>query len=377
MAPAGEHALSDRRQVDLDLHGFVGVRLIGAEPHDVAKVVRQLGPIVATLHREPDITIRFVEDLEPEGPLTSVGRGVAAFNRRGLYLLRGKGGVVAKALLPLHDAGGCPEIVCERAMPSVPLLLAMVNFSALANGVLPLHASAFEHEGRGTVVCGWAKGGKTEVLLSFMARGARYIGDEWVYLAPGGAMFGVPEPIRLWLWQLRQMPDAWTRLRPSQRGRLRALDLATSNSGRAAELGGPMASLFRRASNLLQRQQWVQVPPADLFGAARIAPSGRVDDVLLTSIHDSPESLVNEISGTDVGRRMRASLRFERRPFDEVYDQFRFAFPDLSSPVVETAGEREAALLQELVPARAGWLRHPYPVAIPSLYQPVHAWVHR
>lgn len=377
MPAAAEERPAQRGQVDLDLHGFVGVRLVDAEPADVATVVRQLGPLTSVLQREPDIVVRFVDRLEPRPASTTVGLGTTTFGPEGLRVVQGRGGVPAQALLPLQDVGGRCEIVCERAMPAVPLLLAIVNYTALAHGVLPLHASAFEHEGRGTVVCGWAKGGKTEVLLAFMARGARYVGDEWVYLVPGGAMYGVPEPIRLWQWQLRQLTDVWSGLRPGQRGRLRGLGAASSVGRRAGRLPGPAAGLARRSTALVDRQQWVQLRPDTLFGSGSVALRGTVDDLVLTSVHDQPGVRLEPVSGSEVGDRMRASLRYERSAFVEVYEQFRFAFPDRASEVVDTAAELEAELLRKVVPEEAAWLRHPHPVDIASLYAPVHDWVHR
>jgi len=54
----------------------------------------------------------------------------------------------------------------------VPHLLAVINLTALAKGVLPLHASAFTYRGLGVLATGWAKGGKTETLLEFAWLGA-------------------------------------------------------------------------------------------------------------------------------------------------------------------------------------------------------------
>ena len=67
--------------------------------------------------------------------------------------------------LPLERAGDRCEIVCERGLSAVPHLVAIVNLTALAHGVLPLHASAFSWNGTGILATGWAKGGKTEALL--------------------------------------------------------------------------------------------------------------------------------------------------------------------------------------------------------------------
>src|SRR3990172_3169438 len=94
----------------------------------------------------------------------------------------------------------------------------------LARGALPLHASAFLWNGTGALATGWAKGEKTEALLAFLTEGATYVGDEWVYLAGDGArVFGIPEPIRIWDWQLEHVPWLGRRLPRGERARLAAL----------------------------------------------------------------------------------------------------------------------------------------------------------
>ncbi len=93
------------------------------------------------------------------------------------------------------------RIVCATGLPAVPLLIPILNLTALNRGILPLHASAFRYQDVGVLTTGWSKGGKTETLLAFMDRGANYIGDEWVYISDDGRhMTGIPEPIRVWEW---------------------------------------------------------------------------------------------------------------------------------------------------------------------------------
>ena len=76
-------------------------------------------------------------------------------------------------------------------------------------------------EGVGVVTTGWSKGGKTEAVLAFVARGARFVGDEWVYVEHDGAtVHGIPEPLRLWDWHLRQLPDLRARIGRGERARL-------------------------------------------------------------------------------------------------------------------------------------------------------------
>ncbi len=361
-----------RLTADFDLHGYVGVRLIDASDDDVARVERQLGPLRAPLAREPDITVRFVDRLEPPGPLTYVAWPDAGFDDSRFYILRGRGNALGKALIPFHDAGGTCSIECERRLPVVPLLVAIVNLTALAKGLLPIHASAFNYHGRGVLATGWAKGGKTETLLAFMSRGAHYVGDEWVYVTPDRQMFGIPEPIRLWRWQLKQLPHFAARLRRAEVIRLagtdgiaRAVDRATPRN-RSFGFAG---SVLRRATPVLGRQVYVQIPPARLFGDEAIDLHGRLDHAFFVSSHEARDLRVEPVNPADVAARMVHSLAEERLEFMRYYRQYRFAFPDRRSAVVETASDTERRLLEDcLAGLPASWIRHPYPVDIRSIY---------
>ena len=370
--------LQGSRVVDFDLHGIVGIRLLDATARDERAVVRQIGPLQGTLDREPDITVRFVDRLDDPGPVTYVGWRHAGFNDRDFLVVAGAGASPGRARIPFHDVGGRCHIVCERSLPAVPLLLAIINLTALAHGVLPLHASAVDYHGKGVLATGWAKGGKTETLLALMTAGGAHIGDEWVYITADRRLFGVPEPMRLWRWQLEQLPDLRARLTGPERARLRSWHLASravagaSHSVSGMGTGTSLGSALQRLGAGVDRRVSVQVPPARLFGRARVPLQGCLDHVLFVASHTSPEIRVEPVPGEEVALRMQASLAEERSVFMSWYRQFRFAFPRLASPVVETAPEREAALLAAtFVNTPAWWLGHPYPVSIAALRQEV------
>lgn len=372
---AGAPAGPGTAHVDFDLHGIVGIRLLDPLPQDVETVVRQIGPLAAPLAREPDITVRFVDDLAEPRRMTYAGWPECGATDDAFYLLRGRGGVAARTLLPVEDVGRRCAIVCERRGGPVPHLLAIINLTALARGVLPLHASAFTYQGAGVLATGWAKGGKTETLLAFAERGARYVGDEWVYLTPDGRMCGVPEPIRLWHWHVQQLPAVRDGLGRTTRARLGVLpSVASSATALAARTRGLPASVLRRAAPIVARQAYVQVPPARLFGEEAIALEGRLDHVVLVASHDRDDVSVERVDGACVAARMRASLLEERSPFLQMYRQFRFLFPDRPAPAVEEAAAIEERLLTALLAGRpAHLLRHPYPVRFESLVEPVEA----
>jgi hypothetical protein len=360
--------------LDYDLHGVVGVRLVDASQRDGAVVERQLGLPAVALDRDPDVVVRFADRVQVKGPLRYLGRADAAFTHDDFLVLRARHKAPARVRLPLADAGGRVEVVCERGANAVPLLVPLVNLAALAKGILPLHASAFLHRGEGIVAVAWSKGGKTEALLAFGARGATYVGDEWVYVDPDAdRVAGIPEPVRVWDWQLAQLPSAAAAVHRRARARLRALraaDAALRGLGTSLTLSGPIA----RLRPLLAAQRFVDVPPRLLFGAAADgwAP---FDRLFLLVCHERPEIVVRPADPLEVAARTAFSLRHERLRFGEWYLKFRFAFPDAESPVVERAAELEEALLRRAFAGKPAHLvLHPYPVSLARLHGAMEEW---
>ncbi|HEX6885084.1 MAG TPA: hypothetical protein VF530_17050 [Planctomycetota bacterium] len=355
--------------VDFDVGGVLGVRLLDAGPREAAAVARQLGPLERPLAREPDITVRFVEHLAtPE--LCFIGLADAGFSGESFLLLRGRAKALQRTEIPFEQLGERLEIRCERSAAGVPLLIPLLNATLLARGFLPLHAAAFQHGETGVVVTGWSKGGKTETLLAFLARGARYVADEWLILAPdGAAMFGLPEPIRLWSWHLDSLPVLRGRLRPGERARLALL-------GALSGLAGPgragSAPLLTRTRALLQRQRYVDVPPARLFPVPDGAPDRRPprpERLLFVLSHARPEIVVRPVDPVEVAERMCASLAEEDLRLLSCYHKYRFAFPGRRSAFFEQAGERRRALLHAALAGRPAYeVRHPYPVSLPALH---------
>jgi hypothetical protein len=359
-------------QTDFDLHGLFGIRLLDAEPRDAAAVARQIGPIQAPLARAPDLTIQFVDELPLRSTMRYIGLD-AAFTEDAFLILRSKHKTSTRVQLPMAELGRPCEIICEHGLPAVPLLMAIINLSLVGKGLLPLHASAFHYQGRGVLVTGWAKGGKTETLLSFMAQGARYIGDEWIYLNRDGRMYGIPEPIRLWDWHLRELPQYWRRVRRGDRFRLRSLRLAIEFVDRLAAGRPSVGSLSQRAAGrvaaLLKRQHYVQMPPQQLFGEAFGPLEGSLDVLIFAASHDTPDVVVETIDPAEVAARMVASLQEERSSLWSYYRRFRFAFPMLVNELLEHAEQQERAMLSEFLANKPAFtVRHPYPISIPSLF---------
>lgn len=344
--------------IDYDLHGIVGIRLEDADPADAAAVDRQLGPIRQQLVRDPDLVIRFVSRAERQ-PTKLIGGNSGRTGDR-FVVLRGKHKVPVRVALPLDRLGssGC-EITVEHGAPAVPYLIACVNLLALAHGALPLHASAFVDAGRGVLVTGWSKGGKTEALLAFATRGAEYVGDEWVYVLPDGRrMVGIPEPIRVWDWELAQLPALRRRVGRGARARIRAVQLA-----RRAARG-------RRIAAVLDRQLAVDIPPGELFGVAPRREPAPIDAVCFIGSRTDGGIERGPVDPAEIASRMAWSLRFEQLPLWSLYQEHRHAFPERRSELIESTAQVQDERLGELLRDRHCFsVRHPYPVDLRELHE--------
>lgn len=355
--------------LDLDLHGFVRIRLLNAEPRDVATVIKQVGPIRADTSGEPDIVIEFVDRLRFSSPLRYLGVNDAAFTDDAFLVLRGKQKSRVRVQVPLQDIGRRCRFVCERGLPAVPLLMAVVNLTALGNGVLPLHASGLIYNGSGVLVTGWAKGGKTETLLAFAANGAEYVGDEWIYLADDGTrMYGVPEPIRIWSWHLEELPQYRALVRSRDRIRLRGLSWITRTLG-LLDSGSRSHALARRLRAILDQQLYVHLRPEQLFDGACV-PVGTPEKIFFVASHESPEMTVEPMPAREIAEKMVFSLQMERAEFMSYYYAFRFAFPGLSNDLVERAEQiQREKLIRALDKREAFAVYHPYPCSVPALFE--------
>jgi hypothetical protein len=359
-------------EIDYDIHGLVGIRLLGATTRDAAAVAKQLGPMRGTLTREPDIVIRFVDRVGLES-MDHLGLAAAGFDQSGFYILRSSKRP-AKVRIDFSEIGGPCEILCESGLRSVPLLLAILNLTMLSKGLVAAHASAFLHQGVGVLVTGWAKGGKTEALLSFSCHGAEYVGDEWILLSGDGErMYGVPENIRLWDWHLDNMPHVKKLVAWEDRLLFRGIRWMGALEGLVSRsfLGKAFpARVLREAMPALRRQLNVTLAPADIFGASESRYRARPDRVFLLLSHSGADVRIEAVDPTDLAHRMAASVRFELMPFMEQYYAYVFAFPDRRNPFIEEAHEQALGILTQALEGKETWVvRHPYPFSFQALYE--------
>ena len=359
------------RIVDYDLHGVVGVRLIDPTARDAAVVAQQLGQSPTLLNREPDILLYFKDKL-PTPHLRYAGLDTTGFAEDGFYVLRSSK-AKAKVRIPFEKIGGRCEIFCESGLRSVPLLLATVNLTLTKKNYVPLHASAFVHNGTGILVTGWAKGGKTEALLAFASHGARYVGDEWVILSSDGKeMFGIPEPIRLWDWHLESIPRLWSMVGPHKKiffKSVRILDGINERSVKSRYKTLIPFRILREVMPPLKRQLNVRMEPEQIFEKSLCSHS-TFEKVFLLMNHNKEEVQIERCDPLEIATRMIHSNAFEFSPFFENYQAFKFAFPHLRNEYAENVFGLQKSLLSKAFEGKEAYLLlHPYPVSLEALFQ--------
>lgn len=358
--------------VDLDVHGIVGVRLIDPSAHDADRVAAQLGAAPTVLTRQPDIVIEY-DDGRLNEPVTFVGLNFAGFSSDGFVVLDRNTGAV-DARIPFDDVGvGQCRIVCRRGVRSVPLLMDLVRFAFVAKGCVGVHASAFHYRSTGVLVVGWAKGGKTEMLLSFANHGADYVGDEWVVLSPHGErMFGLPVSIAIRDWHFEHIRGLAAA--PGFEHRVLFAAVRLADTIHRALLGTRwrrtfVAKTLGKALPRFRQQLMVRKSPEALFGDRRRDAGVAVDKVVLTVSHSGGDIDVSPADPDEIARRMAASIAYEQNQFFEYYQAFRFAFPDRVNPFLDDIDATQERLLRTALAGKDAYVvSHPYPVAFEALF---------
>ena len=357
--------------VDHSLHGLLTIRLVAAPAPIREMVRRRLGPSTDVVD-EPDITVTFTDSLSPAGPVRFLGLNEAAYDDEHFYLLDSLGNRIR---IDLARLGERCDVVCERGVRSLPFLLPIAGLRLLRKGYVLLHSSAFVYGGKGILVAGWQKGGKTEMLLAFMAAGAEFVGNEWTIVSgETGELHGVGGIVQVWDWHLRDLPAYWRRLPRKDRQRLtllrsyqRVYDAVPRRRAPRGRMRTAMHQLSLDGGVAWLRQ--ARVAPERLFGnSVRLDPAP-LDRVFLATVGADDVTVLSTDPGT-IGQRMVASQAYERRHLLAAYDHYRFAFPDRSSDAIEGASELERRLLSQAFADVAAYeIVHPYPVPLGDLHR--------
>ena len=358
-----------RGVTELALDGRPLVRLIDAAASDERAVASRLG-LPATRGASgddplPDLVLRYVAELPIRGTLRTVGRDDGAFSDDAFVVRRGGRPVAVVPFEAIGQPGA--ELLVVRGSGAPARLVSLLNLALLAGERTAVHASAVVHAGLGLAACGWSGSGKTEVLLGFMARGARYVGDEWVHVSPAG-MTGLPQPVRVQDWHLEQLPELRARIGRGARIRLATAGAVDGAAGRLARGPLPGGRRLARLARPISGRRAVDRSPARLFGADAIATGVPLDRLFLLETGVDDAIRVEPIDPLAVADRLAFAHVHHRRELLSWYWQSRYAFPDRANELLERIEAVERERLRARFAGRpAHRVDHPERVSIARL----------
>jgi hypothetical protein len=365
-----EQTIDHRDAVDYRIHGLVGVRLVAPSPANVTAVSAQIGPPSSRVLRRPDIVVRYVDRLSA-GPLRYVDLGKTASSNAG-FIVFSEGDGKGKVSIPFEQIGSDCEILCERRVGWIPLLIPIINLTALKkHRCVPIHASAFIHEGTGVLVTGWVKSGKSEALLAFSQCGATYVGGEWVLLSSdGNTMYGLPGTFRMWDWQRRELSHLQDIGGNAGVFRfIRFLNSVQRAMPEALLRLGPL-KLLCDGMPALRRQLNFRVEPKAIFGHRCGSLTGHPDKIFIGMVHSDKRVLIEPAEPATVADQLACAMEFELTSLMSHYRAFKFAFPGMRNEFLERVPDvLRDALREALATKEIYMLYHPYPVSFDDLYQ--------
>jgi hypothetical protein len=359
------------RCVDFNIHGLVGIRWINPPAHVEAAGDRLLGALREPLLREPDLTYRFVDRIPATG-LRFLGQNQYGFTEDAFFILA-QTRTGARVKIPFDRVGLPCEIVCEMGIDEAPLLIELIRVLALNKGCVPLHASAFNYQGRTFLMSSWAKGGKTTALLGFLAMGAEFIADDLVLLSGDGeTMYGIPTPIEVSSRHLAVMPSLRQKMTFDEKFRvavvgglckfLDPLPGCTSASSFAARAR-------RKAATALDRMGRVRMAPHRAFGDQINLCAATPAKIFILMSHEGANIEVERASLSETVPRLVVASLQEQKALAEHYRAFKFAFPAKTNPFLERAKECHREILARALHGKEAFIvRHPYPVQFSDLY---------
>ena len=373
----GEHNQQDQTTVDFDILNVVGVRLENATAKQIAVISRQLGPPADAGRADPDILIRMVDKHAAFREMRLIGIQDSGFNDEGFFIVRDEKKDLQWARIDFQRISEPLTIHCTGGgLASVSSLLTpILNFMMLAKDYIPLHAAAFEYLGKGVLLTGWSKSGKTETLLAFMEAGAKYIGDEYIYIdLNGDRMYGIKKPVTLWEWHLAELKRYWPAIDGKERHRIRILSNTLNFLDWTVRKRIIPAGFLRNVADQftaeIRRRRATKIYPQKLFGQEVIKNDSGIDKIIFTVTHRSQEVRVDRMDPVEVAKRMVHSHQHQRLFFQSFYYKYRFSFPERINPLVENAGRmEESALIRVFSGKDAFGFYHPCPVSFKAVFE--------
>lgn len=351
---------------EFNIHGFVRVQLEGTGIIIPEWLKSFEGPVGG----KPDITVQFVERLDDASPVRFIELRQCGYTKSG-FVAYPRSVAARKISIPLEKIGEPFAIQCEAGIDALPLFEELVHLAAVNAGTLPLHASAFQYNGKTILASGYPQGGKTSLLLAFTAHEASFISDDWTYLDSKQQVYGIPFPVTLRGWQVAQLPSLQSKISTRKRLTQRVM----MHLSKAVFLNGPESSRAK-LGRFFENRANMTVESEQIFGKTQSDANKTLDVFYLTMIHDS-DTIVVEVTPPERALPQLLQMQMnEWQPFINMYKAYIAALPERRSMFLDNFTQNVADLIEERLDAVPIYsVYHPHPVNLNTLYDSVRPYL--
>lgn len=212
----------------------------------------------------------------------------------------------------------------------------LVHMRFVRKGAFFCHASAFEWQGKVVLCPAWRNVGKTNLLLSLLEKGARYIADDWALIDAGGRIRSLPKRLNLFHYNFEQHPGLAERLPVD----LKHLVGFTMNA-----IGGQY-DLDHGVVEILRKKLRVRICPEELTEHLPLLEAEKIDYVfsLRLSTIESVQANISELDRDVFLSVTEETLHYEQRLFHMGYQVYK-AKSGRVNPFLETYDEHLRALM--------------------------------
>jgi hypothetical protein len=190
-----------------------------------------------------------------------------------------------------------------------------------------VHASSVERDGRAVALLAWGGIGKTTSLLKLVLEdGWRFLSDDLGLIGADGTMYRSPKHLQVYGYNLAGQP---------------AIERAMLEGRTASDrLSWRVFTAIKGAHRVRRR-----VSAEQLFGAARVARTGRLERAIFLQRHSGREFTRESITPVALAQRCAAILHHELSPYGLVASAVHGAGNRATIPSVLESQERTLAIL--------------------------------
>lgn len=187
----------------------------------------------------------------------------------------------------------------------------LISFKLFGSGACFCHASAVEYHGKTLVFPAWRHVGKTNLLLSFLKSGARYIADDWTVLFRDGHVLPLPKRLNLLYYNFVRYPFLMENLDSGAKALIRFVEKAMDGY---FDLGCDVVETLRKKVR-------IRKPVGEYFQSKHPIKSKKTDYVFLLRRRMESEGNIKIIKkSTEEFTTMVSSIvEFEHSHFHTAY----------------------------------------------------------